>query len=298
MSQGARTVLYRWAGIAALVALHGPVMAQLQAPPSATPGTAAPAQAGTIATPTQSQAAGPTPGPAQSPAQAAAPTAGVGARFIESCNEALQRGVAELGCQGPIYRNELERLKREALNTQNPQLLSFVGDAYQNPRSGLGDMGQAYRWYLLAAVRGDPRAMQRLTDMNRQGQGVPKDNVKALGYARLLERMAQPDSGAQPNVLSLINELGAEMAVEEVALAERFAAELEARIQRQASGQGGDSAGQTAPAATAAGSRRPGAGLPGMSAVPRNAPGAAGMSAPGAAVPGTTLPGTPPKATP
>ncbi|WP_342721565.1 sel1 repeat family protein [Acidovorax sp. FHTAMBA] len=274
----------------ALLALHGAVIAQVQAPPPTPAGVSAQAPAVT-----QAQAQSPTPAQAQAPAQAGAPAAGVGARFIESCNEALQRGVAELGCQGPIYRNELERLKREALNTQNPQLLSFVGDAYQNPRSGLGDMGQAYRWYLLAAVRGDPRAMQRLTEMNRKGQGVPKDNVKALGYARLLERMAQPDSGERPNVLSLINELGAEMAVEEVALAERFAAELEARIQRQAAGSGGDAAAQAAPAA---GPSRAGGDLPGMSGVPRSVPGAMGAPAAGAAVPGTTLPGTPSKVTP
>ncbi len=289
MSHGAKKTVRRWAGVAALVALYGPAMAQLPTAPAASPGGAS-AQA-TTTTQAQAQPPVPTPAQAQAPAQAGAPAAGVGARFIESCNEALQRGVAELGCQGPIYRNELERLKREALNTQNPQLLSFVGDAYQNPRSGLGDMGQAYRWYLLAAVRGDPRAMQRLTEMNRQGQGVPKDNVKALGYARLLERMAQPDTAARPNVVSLINELGAEMAVEEVELAERFAAELEARIQRQASGQGGDTAAQAAPAA---GPSRAGGGLPGMSGVPRSAPGSVG----GAAVPGTTLPGTPHKVTP
>lgn len=290
MIQGARSVAQCCAGLTAFLALHGAVIAQVQAPPPTPAGVSAQAPAVT-----QAQAQSPTPAQAQAPAQAGAPAAGVGARFIESCNEALQRGVAELGCQGPIYRNELERLKREALNTQNPQLLSFVGDAYQNPRSGLGDMGQAYRWYLLAAVRGDPRAMQRLTEMNRKGQGVPKDNVKALGYARLLERMAQPDSGERPNVLSLINELGAEMAVEEVALAERFAAELEARIQRQAAGSGGDAAAQAAPAA---GPSRAGGGLPGMSGVPRNVPGAMGAPAAGAAVPGTTLPGTPSKVTP
>ena len=223
---------------------------------------------------------------APAPAPQPAPAATVGARFIESCNEALERGVSELGCQGPIYRNELERLKREALSTQNPQLLSFVGDAYQNPRSGLGDMGQAYRWYLLAAVRGDPRAMQRLSEMNRKGQGVPKDNVRALGYARLLERMAQPDTGTSRNVLSIINELGAEMAVEEVALAERFAAELEARVQRQAVGAGAEPGGDARPATAA---ERPGAGLPGMSAVPRTAP---------AVVPGSTVPGMPGKTPP
>jgi TPR repeat protein len=217
----------------------------------------------------------------------------VGARFIESCNEALERGVPELGCQGPIYRNELERLKREALNTQNPQLLSFVGDAYQNPRSGLGDMGQAYRWYLLAAVRGDPRAMQRLSEMNRKGQGVPEDNVRALGYARLLERMGQGDPAAQRNVLSVINELGAEMAVEEVALAERFASELEARVQRQAALEGGDKGAEPRhPGAAAA--PRAGGGLPGMSAVPRT-PAAAPVPP---AAPGSTLPGTPGKAPP
>lgn len=248
-------------------ALHAPALAQL--PPAA---PAAPAQ------------------------QPTAPGATAGARFIESCNEALERGVSELGCQGPIYRNELERLKREALSTQNPQLLSFVGDAYQNPRSGLGDMGQAYRWYLLAAVRGDPRAMQRLTEMNRKGQGVPKDNVKALGYARLVERMAQPDAATQRNVLSVINELGAEMAVEEVALAERFASELEARIHRQAAADGTGQGGDSRPAAI--GPVRPGSGLPGMSVVPRVAPAASpGGSAP-AAVPGSTLPGMPGKAPP
>lgn len=228
-------------------------------------------------------------------AGATAPGAAAGARFIESCNEALERGVAELGCQGPIYRNELERLKREALNTQNPQLLSFVGDAYQNPRSGLGDMGQAYRWYLLAAVRGDPRAMQRLAEMNRKGQGVAKDNVKALGYARLVERMVQPDSGAHRNVVTLINELGAEMAVEEVALAERFSSELEARIQRQSTAPAADSGGMDArPAAAPAAPPRPGSVLPGMSIVPRSTP--ASPPAPGAAPAGGTLPGTPGKA--
>ncbi|MBV7543715.1 sel1 repeat family protein [Acidovorax sp. sic0104] len=259
-------------------ALTVPAFAQLPpaSPAPASPGAAAAATSGT-----------PTPAPAQ---QTTAPGATVGARFIESCNEALERGVPELGCQGPIYRNELERLKREALNTQNPQLLSFVGDAYQNPRSGLGDMGQAYRWYLLAAVRGDPRAMQRLSEMNRKGQGVPKDNVRALGYARLLERMAQPDTGTHRNVLSVINELGAEMAVEEVALAERFASELEARVQRQAAGDGTDRGGDARPAAAAA--TRPGSGLPGMTAVPRPA------AAASAAAPGSTLPGVPGKAPP
>ena len=199
--------------------------------------------------------------------------------------------MAELGCQGPIYRNELERLKREALTTQNPQLLSFVGDAYGSQRSGLGDMGQAYRWYLLAAVRGDARAMQRLTEMNRKGQGVPKDNVKALGYARLLERMAQPDTGGQRNVVSVINELGAEMAVEEVALAERFAAELEARVERQTAGDGGTGAGVPAPAAPVAPPVRPGSRLPGMSSVPGSLP--AGPQAAPAAAPGSALPGVP-----
>lgn len=135
--------------------------------------------------------------------------------------------------------------------------------------------------------------MQRLSEMNRKGQGVPKDNVRALGYARLLERMAQPDSSTQRNVLSVINELGAEMAVEEVALAERFAAELEARVQRQTAPDGSDKGGDRG--AAAPGALRPGASLPGMSAVPRPAAGAAPAPA---AMPGTTLPGTPGKMPP
>ncbi|MGE8318627.1 MAG: sel1 repeat family protein [Comamonas sp.] len=215
------------------------------------------------------------------PAQAAqAPSASTAARFVASCNDSLERGVTELGCQAPLYRNELERLKREALNTQNPQLLSFVGDAYRNPRSGMGDMGQAYRWYLLAAVRGDPLAMQRLAEMNQKGQGVPKDNVKALGYARLAERLALPGSGAKRNEVQMINELGNEMAAEEVALAESFADQLQARIRRE-------SAGETGGAAAAAGTA--------ASPAPRTVPVPAPRQVPGsgAATPGTVLPGVP-----
>lgn len=211
-------------------------------------------------------------------AQPVSPT--TAARFIEDCNEAMTRGVASLGCQAPLYRNELEQLKREAVTTQNPQLLSFVGDAYRNPRSGLGDMGQAYRWYLMAAVRGDPTAMQRLADMNRNGMGVPKDAVKALGYARLVQRMVQP-GGAQPNVVSIINELGNEMAVEEVALAERFATQLQERIQREGS-TGGDAAGGASSLMVT-----PERSLPGVPQPP-----ATRASAP-LAQPGTILPGVP-----
>src|SRR5690606_26313088 len=61
---------------------------------------------------------------------AGAPAASTGARFLEACNLSLQKGVTDLGCQGPLYRNELQRLQREALATQNPQLLSLVGVAY------------------------------------------------------------------------------------------------------------------------------------------------------------------------
>ena len=287
MMHGA-SMFCRWAPWLAGMALHGAALAQI-------PPATAPVATSTAAASTAAPATGAVPNPAApSATPQAAPGATTGARFIESCNEARERGVAELGCQGPIYRNELERLKREALNTQNPQLLSFVGDAYQNPRSGLGDMGQAYRWYLLAAVRGDTRAMQRLTEMNRKGQGVPKDNVRALGYARLLERMAQPDTGAHRNVLSVINELGAEMAVEEVALAERFAAELQARIERQSAGGEAPSTGAEPGRPAGAAAVRAGSGLPGMSAVPRN--GAASPS-PGA-IPANSLPGTAGKVAP
>ncbi|AVP57195.1 SEL1-like repeat protein [Pulveribacter suum] len=214
------------------------------------------------------------------PAGAGAPAASTGARFLESCNLSLQKGVTDLGCQGPLYRNELQRLQREALATQNPQLLSLVGDAYGSRRSGLADAGQAYRWYLLAAVRGDPHAMQRLAEMNRQGTGTPQDKVKALGYARLAQRLALPGTAeAGQDVAQVIDQLGAEMAVEEVALAERFAAELQAQVQH---------AGPAAPGASAAApSTVPGSGLPGVPLPGRSDPGAT-------ALPGARLPGTPP----
>src|SRR5690606_32275663 len=126
-------------------------------------------------------------------------------------------GVTDLGCHGPLYRNELERLKREALTTQNPQLLSLVGDAYGSRRSGVADVGQAYRWYLMAAVRGDPRAMQRLSEMNQRGVGTPQDKVKALGYARLAQRLGVPGvTAAGQDLAHTIDALGAEMAAEEM----------------------------------------------------------------------------------
>ncbi|WP_235505355.1 sel1 repeat family protein [Acidovorax sp. Leaf160] len=220
------------------------------------------------------------------------PAAGEGARFVEACNQSIEKGVAGLGCQGPIYRNELERLKQEALTTQNPQLLSFVGDAYQNQRSGIADISQAYRWYLLAAVRGDPRAMQQLSEMNRQGRaGLPQDRVKALGYARLAERLSSPGMAAATDATRAITELGGQMAAEEVALAERFSQELEMQVRQRQSGGAAPS-----PAATAlpsAGGTLPGAGqvapsttLPGGAAT---SPAPAGA----APLPGTRLPGTP-----
>lgn len=222
------------------------------------------------------------------------PAAGEGARFVEACNQSIEKGVAGLGCQGPIYRNELERLKQEALTTQNPQLLSFVGDAYQNQRSGIADIGQAYRWYLLAAVRGDPRAMQQLSEMNRQGRaGLPQDRVKALGYARLAERLGSPGMAAATDATRVITELGGQMAAEEVALAERFSQELEMQVRQRQSG--GAAPSPTAPALPSAGASLPGAG---QVAPSTTYPGGASTStspapAGAAPLPGTRLPGTP-----
>lgn len=255
-------------GVSAAALALGLQLAQAQTPPSATSQT-----------------------PAARQEQSAQPVnASTAARFIENCNEALRRGVVDPGCQAPIYRNELERLKKEAITTQNPNLLSFVGDAYRNPRTGFGDMGQAYRWYLMAAVRGDPQAMQRLSEMNRSGLGVPKDNVKAMGYARLVQRMTQPGGGTKPNVVSIINELGDEMAVEEIALAERFATQLEAQIRREGGTPGKADLGGNPPASVPV---TPESNLPGM---PQ--PSASPPPGTGAATPGTVLPGVPAPRTP
>ncbi|WP_245598037.1 sel1 repeat family protein [Ottowia thiooxydans] len=231
---------------------------------------------------TQAQA---TPSP-QAPQQVNSSTA---ARFIENCNDALKRGIVDAGCQAPIYRNELERLKTEAITTQNPGLLSFVGDAYRNPRSGFSDMGQAYRWYLMAAVRGDPQAMQRLSEMNRAGAGVPRDNVKALGYARLAQRMSLPGAGAKADVLSIINELGDEMAVEEMALAERFATQLTQQIRRE-DGQAPTLEPGTSPAQLLP---RADNRVPGLPHAPMPPPTGSGGSTPGTVLPGVPAPRTP-----
>ena len=216
------------------------------------------------------------------------PSPNTAARFVQSCNDSLERGVSDLGCQAPIYRNELERLKREAVSTNNPQLFSLVGQAYGNPRNGLGDLGQSYRWYLLAAVRGDPIALKRLSDLNRAGQGVPQDNVKALGYARLADRLSIPGSGEQRNAARVINQLGDEMALEEVALAESFANQLQAQIQHHT---GQQPLGAQPPSADVP---RSAGAVPGMAptgAQPSGTPPFTGLGA--APTPGTVLPGVP-----
>lgn len=161
------------------------------------------------------------------------PSASTAARFIESCQQALDQGRAQAGCQGTLYPAEVNRLKEEALRTKNPQLLTLLGDAYQNNRTGQSDIGQAYRWYVLAAVRGDPRAMQRLSQLYRAGTGSPDDKVKALGYARLAQRLAVPGSKMAGEAAQAVRKLGADMASEEMVLADGFADELEKGIQRK-----------------------------------------------------------------
>ena len=180
-------------------------------------------------------------------ASTVAQPASSGARYIESCQQSIDRGVGGLGCQGPLYTNEISRLKEEALRTNNASLLTLLGDAYQSNRSSVSDIGQAYRWYLLGAVRGDPRAMERLTALYKDGRGVQQDKIKALGYARLTERLAIPGSSSAQGAADTIRSLGSEMADEEMVLADRFASEFDAMVRSRAgtAAQGGGGAAAT-----------------------------------------------------
>lgn len=126
---------------------------------------------------------------------------------------------------------ELEQLKQEALRTRNPQLMTLVGEAYQRQRAGMGDISQAYRWYVLGAVRGDPQAMTRLSEMYRRGQGTAPDRVRALGYAQLAQRVA-PDSAAGKQAAQTVRALRKSMANHELAQADRFAEELAQQMSR------------------------------------------------------------------
>lgn len=220
-----------------------------------------------------------------------APGGDTGARYVESCQQAIERGIVNPGCQGPLYASEIARLKEDALRTNNPNLLTLLGDAYQSNRSGVSDIGQAYRWYLLGAVRGDPRAMQRLSELYKSGRGAPQDNIKALGYARLAQRLAVPGSASAKQATDTINSLGNDMAAEEVVLADRFASELESKLRGQSAAPGTASA---APAMVPApaGGPAPGGGanisrLPGMGAVQaQSAPPAPAAASPLGGLPG------------
>ena len=221
-----------------------------------------------------------------------------GVRYLEACEQAAQQGLPPPpGCANGIYRpDEIEQLKRDALRTRNAQLMTMVGDAYQQPRGGLGDMSQAYRWYVLAAVRGDPQAMVRLSDMYRSGQGAPQDKVKALGYARLSQKMAPPGSTEARRASQSVRQLSSSMAGHELAMAERFAGELE----QQLGGRGGAPVplaparamvpGQGSAAGGMGAMPAPGTGIPGLGGAALPFAGVPVPSVPAAAVPG--LPGT------
>lgn len=170
-------------------------------------------------------------------AQAAQSANMAGPRFEEACQSAARSGRPMPGC-GPaqsVPGNELEQLKQEALRTRNPQLMTMVGDAYQKGRAGMGDISQAYRWYVLGAVRGDPQAMARLSEIYRRGQGTAPDRVKAVGYAKLAQRVA-PDSPAGKQAAQTVHALSKGMAQKELAQAERFAEELARQMGQGAGG--------------------------------------------------------------
>lgn len=186
------------------------------------------------------------------------------ARYVQACQDALRSGQTGLGCSGDLFNNELRQLETQALQTRNPALLTLVGEVYRNEKMPVTDMGQAYRWYLMAAVRGDAMAMERLSQMYQRGSGVPADPVKALGYARLTQQFAQQSRRGGGDIARTIQRLGSEMAVEEVALSERFAQEMEARISQ---GKATGSVSLSAPAASK--SSIPGAG--GAFGAPANA---------------------------
>ncbi|VWX61729.1 conserved exported hypothetical protein [Burkholderiales bacterium 8X] len=267
------------AAFVSAVALQGlQVHAQAAAAPGVGVGTAASAGAAGAAAAAAANNSGAAPGlPGGLPRSAVAagsgaavptpsqssPTPGAGARYVESCQQAIERGVVNPGCQGPLYQSEIARLKEDALRSNNPNLLTMLGDAYQSNRSGVSDIGQAYRWYLLGAVRGDPRAMQRLSELYQNGRGAKQDNIKALGYARLTERLAPPGSTSARQASEAITSLGGEMAAEEMALAERFANDLETTIRSQ----GGLPSAAPAAAAPAPQNANTLSRLPGMGAV-------------------------------
>ena len=224
--RGLRTTLALCALAAACALSH----AQAQRPPGAAAGGVLPPIPGGVPQP---MGVGAAPGSTTQPAAGQPAPTDNNVRFIENCQQALERGEVPPGCQGPLYPSEIARLKDEALRSRDPALLTLLGDAYQGNRSAISDVGQAYRWYLLAAVRGDPRAMQRLSELYRGGSGAPQDRVRALGYARLAQRLAVPGSKTASDAAQASASLGGSMASEELALADRFAGDLETQLRQQ-----------------------------------------------------------------
>lgn len=170
----------------------------------------------------------------QQAAQAgAAAAASNSSRFVAACQDGLARDQLQPGCRGVFQGSEIERLKEEALRSNSGRLYSLLGAAYDDDRSGSANLAQAYRWYLLAAVRGDARAAQRLSEMYQTGRGAPEDRVRALGYARLTQRLSSPDSSVARQARRAESRIGRGMASDEIDKADQFAQEMESAVQQQ-----------------------------------------------------------------
>jgi TPR repeat protein len=91
-----------------------------------------------------------------------------------------------------------EAMKRIESDRKDPVAMTLVGELYKDGLGVRRDLGEAARWYRLAAERGDPQGSFSLALAYLRGRGVPEDRKTAIVW---LEKAAQSNhSGALYNL--------------------------------------------------------------------------------------------------
>jgi len=113
---------------------------------------------------------------------------------------------------------------RQAAEQRHPGAQTALGFMYRSGRGLLENHQEAVKWYRMAAEQGYASAQYELGDMYTKGEGVLEDYV--LAYAWYILAAAQGEERA----FTLKDELRPMISTEQVAGAQKLAAELSERI--------------------------------------------------------------------
>ena len=101
-----------------------------------------------------------------------------------------------------------------------------LGLSYRNGCGVPEDDTEAVKWFRKAAEQGDARAQNMLGAMYHDGDGVPKDDVEAYAWLSLSVAQTNGDEDLKEELEKGLPELKAALTPEQLAAAEKRAAEL------------------------------------------------------------------------